>query len=231
MTPSEEVNHLRNNFRLMSESGKIRIIKQLRDKAIECLRPIIKKVPRSITSDTVKQAFQKKGIQLDWNLATTDVYEFYFQAQKVGLSKSQLSAATLLYACTRAIEDEVVDESLQKLILDAYAGLDADFISSGRKFSQLQQDKAVQPRGKVTDDGKTIKDIIGKLAQSQEYTNLSAKQLWPHFFSELEKLELDPEEISATTSTYLYNFKQGQKSIAFKTFENKVSDFRKKKSQ
>jgi hypothetical protein len=80
-----------------------------------------------------------------------------------------------------------------------------------------------------------IKKLIEKLALSEEHNAESAKQLWTHFFSELETSEFDPEEINNMTdlskSAYEYNFLGKRKRITFGQFANIVSDYRKFKSR
>ena len=80
-----------------------------------------------------------------------------------------------------------------------------------------------------------IQKLIEKLALSKEHNAESAKQLWTHFFYELEASEFDPEEINNMTdlskSAYEYNFLGKRKRITFGRFANIVSNYRKFKSR
>lgn len=80
-----------------------------------------------------------------------------------------------------------------------------------------------------------INELIKNLALSNEHIDESAKQLWTHFFSELDASEFDPEEIDHNTdlskSAYEYNFLDKRKRITFGRFANIVSKCRKLKSR
>jgi hypothetical protein len=60
---------------------------------------------------------------------------------------------------------------------------------------EAQRRRARRPRGKVTDDGKTLNQVIEILVSNPEYLYLSAPELWAHLFAELDLLLLDPREI------------------------------------
>ncbi len=91
-------------------------------------------------------------------------------------------------------------------------------------FSNQQKEKAKKKRGIISDRGETIGDIFDKLATNSEYTSLSARELWPHLFSELENRDLDPQE---RDKSYLYTTPNGaEKHISFRRFENMVSKAR-----
>ena len=47
---------------------------------------------------------------------------------------------------------------------------------------EAQRRRAKRPRGKITDDGKTLNQVIEILVSKPEYLDLSAPELWPHFF-------------------------------------------------
>jgi len=96
-----------------------------------------------------------------------------------------------------------------------------------------QSKKAKLLRGKVGDDGETNSQIIGRLALAGEYRELSAKELLMHYISELDRLELDPDETHAgddwTKLVIEYSFKDGRKQITGGQFAKVVSDYRTKK--
>lgn len=124
MSRIEEIPNLRSFFRQnqYDEEKKIWLVTQLRDVAIKVLEPLKAKIPR-VLPDRIREAYQAKGISLEWDLTTTDAYEFCFMVRNAGVSPSQQSAANLLDACTRAREENAVSDRVQQHILDAYAGL------------------------------------------------------------------------------------------------------------
>jgi hypothetical protein len=101
----------------------------------------------------------------------------------------------------------------------------------GKSYSQNQALKARQPRGKVSDNGETIGEIIRELAISATHEDELTKELWPHFHSELDRLNLNPRESNHPTDPnrkeIKYDFKDGRKSITYGQFANSVSRHRK----
>ena len=167
MNRSEEVPHIRSFFRQnqYDEEKKIWLVTQLRDIAIEQLEPVKAKIPR-VLPDWVREAYQAKGISLEWDLTTTDAYEFSSMARNAGVSPSQQSAANLLDACTRALEKNAVSDRTQQHILDAYAGLDADAVNTGVRFIA----------GRKTNSGGPIRKIIAKMLKKN--TAMKNPELW-----------------------------------------------------
>jgi hypothetical protein len=100
----------------------------------------------------------------------------------------------------------------------------------GRNTRRTQSEKAKKSRGKVGDDGTTINEIIGGLALMRAHRELTAKELWPHFFDALNQRGLDPSDEDNREdwkkSAYEYAFKDGRKQITGGQFANVVSDFR-----
>ena len=150
----EEAPHIRSAFQhpLQTEAGKLKLVLRLRDIAIEHLEPVTAKLPRPM-SDNIRAAYQTQCISTEWDLTTTDAYEFYFVTHNAGLSKSEQNAAALLYACSEALEENTVPDHLQQQIVDAYAGLDADAIDTGKKFTA----------GRKPNSGGPIRKAIAKL--------------------------------------------------------------------
>lgn len=140
MNKIEGATHIRSLFRQFGfdDAKKIELVTQLRDIAIEYLQPVKAKAPRAM-SNRAMEAYQAKGISLEWDLTTTDAYEFFFQARNAGLSPGQQSAAALLYACTEALEEKAVSDRVRQNILDAYAGLDSDAIELGETWTKKQR--------------------------------------------------------------------------------------------
>jgi hypothetical protein len=78
----------------------------------------------------------------------------------------------------------------------------------GLKYKDAQKRRAQRPRGKITNTGLTMKEIIGRLALKAEYRNLTARELWPHLHAELDACELCPRD---KKSAYEYDFGEGRK--------------------
>jgi len=134
MNKIEEVPHIRSLFRQLDAAKKMGLITRLRDIAIKALHPVISKHPR-VFSEAIAAAYQSKGISLEWDLTTSQAYAFYFATRNSGLSPSQQSATTLLYGCTKALEENAVSEWAVQTILDAYGGLDLDAVDKAKKFT------------------------------------------------------------------------------------------------
>lgn len=100
----------------------------------------------------------------------------------------------------------------------------------GTNTRREQSKKAQLPRGKLGDDGEPNSQIIGRLALAAEYKELSAKELFTHYLSELDRLNLDPDEKANGDDwreiTITYDFKDRRKSITGGQFAKVVSDYR-----
>ena len=68
-------------------------------------------------------------------------------------------------------------------------------VTMGEDYSRRQAIIASKPRGRVSEDGETIGAIIQGLALSVAHEEENARELWQHFFSELDIRHLDPKEI------------------------------------
>lgn len=109
----------------------------------------------------------------------------------------------------------------------------------GTNYSQSQSERAKKPRAKLSPDsdgGPTIKEIISTLAlsKSEEFCEETAKGLWPHFFSRLDEILLNPEENGhddEKKARISYDYKSTRKNITFGRFSNIVSESRKNKSR
>jgi hypothetical protein len=70
--------------------------------------------------------------------------------------------------------------------------------------------------------------MIGALALNSP--ELTAKELWPRCFAQLDELGLSPKEIpcgsGSRKSAYLYDTSRGSKRITFAQFSNVVSKTR-----
>ena len=97
-------------------------------------------------------------------------------------------------------------------------------------YINAQRRRARRPRGKVTDDGETLNQVIEALVSKPEYRFLSTPELWPHFSSELDRLGLDPTETvhpsNQRKSAYAYDFNDKRKRITYGRFANLVSKYR-----
>ena len=123
------------------------------------------------------------------------------------------------------------DKGLSKLMGSTVAG----YVEEGKKFRARQSRIAQHPRGKVGDDGKTVNQLIGELAQSAEHKGKGAIELWPLFFSKLDEEGLEPKEIPHGTDNkkfrYEYDFKDDRRSITFGRFENVLTQWRRKRKK
>jgi len=109
----------------------------------------------------------------------------------------------------------------------------APTLAMGERTRRAQSERAKKPRGKITDGGTTIGQIIGYLAVGPQYQGNRAKELWPHFFALLDKEGLNPKETvdpeNSQKWTYEYGFRDGRKKITFRRFENIVARARARK--
>jgi hypothetical protein len=109
----------------------------------------------------------------------------------------------------------------------------APIFKIGLKTKEAQSKRARKPRGKVTDNGLTIGQVIGALAVMPQYRGLIAKELWDTLLGRLDGEGLDPREIvdqqNPAEWTCEYNFKDGRKKITRRRFENIVSKARSEK--
>jgi hypothetical protein len=101
----------------------------------------------------------------------------------------------------------------------------------GVDFSRTQRIRAQKPRGKINDDNVSIEQVIERLALSPEYRDETAKELWNHFFAELEENNFRPFDephLDPRRMAYLYKDKNGKSGkIRFGRFANIVSASRK----
>lgn len=115
------------------------------------------------------------------------------------------------------------------------ATMAAPLVTIGLRTKAAQSKRAKQPRGKVTDAGETLSQLIKELVLQRQYRHNTAKELWPHFFDVLNQNDLDPKGIddpaSHTTYAYRYDWRGGRKEITFRRFANIVSSARSAKSR
>lgn len=232
MNKLEESFHIDNALRQLegSEDERNKLISNLRDLAIEMLEPILKKIPRNLPGEIIA-AYKAKGISLEWNLKSTDVYDFCFMARRQTnpLIQSKKHALELLEVCTRVLDDEVIiaPELARKQIVSAYAMLDSNALDSGKQFSKSNSIRAKKTRGKVTDEGITLNGIIKKLIENPEYAGYSAKELWLIFLGELNSLKVNYEEaVDSLSITYYLIGSVNPKRKSFKTFQCDLSKFK-----
>lgn len=116
---------------------------------------------------------------------------------------------------------------------DAYKLVDeivsAPLIPFATKYRATQSAKAKLPRGKVTEDGLNMQQIVEALRLKPENRDDTAAELWPKFFAELDTLGLDPSEdpnADRRLSRYWYDFGSGRKSLAFRSVANIISQIK-----
>lgn len=101
--------------------------------------------------------------------------------------------------------------------------------------SAEQRLRAQAPRGKVAADGTTIEQVIKSLVLNSSNTDLSAKALWDPFLCKLKDLGLEPKEVPAPGDRKSfgceYRVKRHVRRMSFKTFSNRISHLRNKKSR
>lgn len=157
------------------------------------------------------------------------------------LSQLNLTREMLIVECAaRKVEQEIAAEvyadymranGIIRIGLDVAAPM-ADALS------KKNTDAASQPRGKVTDDGETISDLIARLAHERDALGdyVSASSLWEPLFSALQDAGADPKEKrnngEPRKTFYSYTTAKGtSKEIKRGTFENKISAYRTKLSR
>lgn len=103
----------------------------------------------------------------------------------------------------------------------------------GADHRRKQSEKARKPRGKIADTGETLSTVIEKLARRKDALDYPrASELWPEFIGKLDRLLLEPEEITHPTdprkSIIEYDAGEKRRRITFGRFESAVSETRKK---
>lgn len=157
------------------------------------------------------------------------------------LSKLNLSRETLIMECaTRKVEQEIAAEiTADYMRANEIIRTALDFAAPmADTLSNKQHDAASQPRGKVTDDGETISDLIARLAHERDALGgyAPASSLWEPLFAALQDAGADPKETrnngEPRKTFYSYTTAKGtNKEIKRGTFENKISAYRKKLSR
>lgn len=107
----------------------------------------------------------------------------------------------------------------------------AEEIAKGKRAAEAQSTRAKKKRGRLDYSDETIADVVKRV--EKKHIALSAKQMWTHFWSELESLGLNPEEVIDPSDhnkvAIRYDFRAGRRSISFGWFAALVSRFRSKK--
>lgn len=106
----------------------------------------------------------------------------------------------------------------------------------GARHSKEQSEKAKRPRGKITDRGETISDIIDRLACAKDELgdHIPAPSLWEPLFAALQDAGAEPVEKrnngEPRKSSYSYTpDAEKTKSISRGRFETRIAECRKKK--
>jgi len=112
------------------------------------------------------------------------------------------------------------------------------YIVAGWRHQKTQRAKARLPRGRLTEQGETMRDVVASLANTPENRDLTAKELWPKLFALLDETDLSPVDAPAGDDHIRYEvwgLKPGSaprsKTITFGTFSNLVSKARKTRSR
>lgn len=106
----------------------------------------------------------------------------------------------------------------------------------GEKYRAAQQKKARKSRGKITDDGKSIGDIIARLALEKDELGdyVPAPSLWEPFFAALQDAGTSPsgkrDNSKPRKSFYSYSTDTGKTAtISRGRFETRIGKYRDKK--
>lgn len=109
---------------------------------------------------------------------------------------------------------------------------------TGEEHREAQREKARKPRGKITDDGETIGNIINRLAHERDELggHVPAPDLWEPLFAALQEAGADPKETrnngKPRKTFYSYTTANGiNKPIRRGTFETRISKCRTKLSR
>lgn len=120
-------------------------------------------------------------------------------------------------------------EDAWRLVAETMA---APTLAIGERARDAQSKKAKKPRGRITDDGRTMDQVIARLALTQ-YPRESARAIWTHLGAVLEEEGLSPAEIVDTEDpqkwTYEYDFNDQRKRISFRRFQAVLSKARREK--
>lgn len=101
-----------------------------------------------------------------------------------------------------------------------------------RRIFLAQQERAKKPRYKITENEKTLFQVIVQFVSRPEHQSNRAKILWKSFYHELRCLRLRPKQIKHPTEfrkwAYEYDFKDGRRKVTFGQFANLISESRQK---
>lgn len=198
----------------------------IREHALKCQRNLLRR--HGMTLDTLREAVEEI-IEVHREHFTDPNYAIYeYRSMTIRDGKPDFAdpdraiLARCLYAATLDEKD-----GLALLIGNDHAGR----VEKGDRYSAHQSAIASNPRGKIGDGGETNNQIIGQLALASEYEELSAKELWTHYFSVLnDDLQRNPKESKADDDwrkiVIEYDFKDGRKKITGGQFAKVVSDYR-----
>lgn len=148
--------------------------------------------------------------------------------EAIGLLKAYCALKHLLLdepPCSRERDDAY------RLVAEALA---APIFELGMKTRGAQRARAKKPRGRVTDEGTTVAQLIERLVSRPGNGDKTAKELWPVLFSVLDELRLDPKEIidHSGKPSYRYCDVNGRdRHLSLRRFQNLTSQARKKNSR
>lgn len=128
------------------------------------------------------------------------------------------------YRVLEELQSGRLPEALQAAIIEELFSTANKELAKGRskkaRISKQQTERAKKPRAE-----QNLKQIIYMLSKEEG----TAKQLWPALHGRMSEDGLDPQEKGLS---YRYTNGQGQeRTISLKTFENKLSEERKRKSR
>jgi hypothetical protein len=106
----------------------------------------------------------------------------------------------------------------------------APIYAIGERTRRSQSQRAKKPRRKITDDGRTLSQMVKKLMK--QYPEETAAELWPRLWGVLDEAGLKPRNIGEGNDglSYQDSFHDEEKQLSFHRFECILSSARKKKS-
>jgi hypothetical protein len=70
----------------------------------------------------------------------------------------------------------------------------APVMDAGVRHIEAQRLRALRPRGRLSEGGSTLNELIANLATKPAHADETAAELWPHLIAALDELDLSPAE-------------------------------------
>ena len=98
---------------------------------------------------------------------------------------------------------------------------------------EAQRRRAQKPRGRIGNEGETLDEIIRELALKPACLDLTAMELWPHLFAELDRhtsVAAHESHPDIRKWHYEYDFNGHTKTITFGRFATIVAEARRSRN-